>query len=122
MIRRASLGESRRLSELAFRSKAHWGYSSAFVEARREELGVTRSMVKEDRVYASEQDGEVAGFSSLEDPSESDIESGHLFVDPDFLDIGVGSRLAEHAWRTAAELQRWRGDARRVRLRREFAP
>jgi N-acetylglutamate synthase-like GNAT family acetyltransferase len=104
MIRRASLSEKGLLSDLAFRSKANWGYSSAFMAACRKELSVTQSMIRDERVHVCEADGKLAGFYSLEDLSDSDIELGHLFVDPDFMGIGVGLRLIEHACRTAVEL------------------
>ena len=103
-IRRAAPSEIGRLSELAFRSKAYWGYSSAFMDACREELSVTRSMVEDHRVYVCELNGVLAGFYSLEDLSDNDIELGHLFVDPKAMGIGVGSRLVEHACRTARDL------------------
>jgi GNAT superfamily N-acetyltransferase len=103
-IRRASPSETRRLSELALRSKAHWGYSSSFMDACREELSVTRLAVRDHRVYVCEQDGKLAGFYSLEDLSDNGIELGHLFVDPDFMGIGVGLLLVEHACQKALDL------------------
>jgi len=103
-IRRASLDETERLSELAFRSKAYWGYSGAFMEACRDELAVTRSMVADDLVYVSETNGELSGFYSLEHLSDTEIELGHLFVDPGFMGIGIGLQLVEHACRTAVNL------------------
>ena len=39
-IRAARVGEAGFLSELALRSKAHWGYDAAFIEACRDELSV----------------------------------------------------------------------------------
>jgi GNAT superfamily N-acetyltransferase len=98
------MSETRHLSDLAFRSKAHWGYSSEFMDACREELSVSRSMVTESRVYVCDSGGELAGFYSLEDLADGEIEMGHLFVDPDFMGDGVGLRLVEHACRTAAGL------------------
>ena len=41
MIRRAENIECDHLTDLAFRSKAYWGYSSEFMQACREELAVT---------------------------------------------------------------------------------
>jgi len=58
-------------------------------------------MVLDHRVYVCELDGKLAGFYSLEDLSDNGIELGHLFVDPEFMGIGVGLRLVEHACRKA---------------------
>ncbi len=44
-IRDARPGEAGELSGLAFRSKAHWGYSTAFMEACRSELAVTVAQI-----------------------------------------------------------------------------
>jgi hypothetical protein len=42
-IRQAIFGEGQLLSDLAFRSKAYWGYSSEFMEACQAELTVSES-------------------------------------------------------------------------------
>ncbi len=44
-IRPARADEARELGEPAFRSKAHWGYGAAFMEACREDLAVTEDDV-----------------------------------------------------------------------------
>jgi GNAT superfamily N-acetyltransferase len=103
-IRRALPGDARRLGDLAFRSKAHWGYSAAFMDACRDELAVSSDLVSDDRVYVLETDGVSAGFYSLEDRADGDVELGHLFVDPDFMGTGVGAQLVDHACGKAVEL------------------
>ena len=46
--------EADRLSDLAFRSKAHWGYSPEFMEACREELRVAVAAIAAGRVFVLE--------------------------------------------------------------------
>jgi hypothetical protein len=45
MIRAAHGGELEALSALAMRSKAHWGYSAAFMQACRDELTVSAELL-----------------------------------------------------------------------------
>lgn len=45
LIRLARVTEAEILSDLALRSKAHWGYDAEFIEACRDELTVDASEV-----------------------------------------------------------------------------
>lgn len=49
LIRPARAGEARLLSELALRSKAHWGYSKEFLEAVRAELSYSEKQLQSKR-------------------------------------------------------------------------
>ena len=66
MIRMAKAGEAALLSDLAFRSKAYWGYSDAFMEACREELSVSPDDLARRPTWVLEVDGRPIGFYSLE--------------------------------------------------------
>jgi hypothetical protein len=57
--------EARLLSELALRSKGHWGYDQAFLDACRAELTLTPEDVLAHRVTVAERDGRVVGFYAL---------------------------------------------------------
>jgi len=46
----------------------------------------------------------LAGFDSLELLSDTEIDLVHLFVDPEFIGIGIGLQLLDHACQTAREL------------------
>ncbi|GGS60788.1 N-acetyltransferase [Planobispora rosea] len=103
LIRAAREDEAGLLSELAVRSKAHWGYDEAFMAACRDELVVRASEVAERRTVVAEGDGRVLGFATLEgDPPEGDL--GMLFVEPATIGRGVGRRLFEHVTAAAAGL------------------
>ncbi|MEA3019544.1 MAG: hypothetical protein QOI47_1068, partial [Actinomycetota bacterium] len=94
-IRAARPDEAGALSSLAMRSKAHWGYDDAFMEACRAELTITPEMTP--RVDVAELDGALVGMVRLE-PSRLD----DLFVEPDAIGTGVGRALLRHVVRRAA--------------------
>ena len=96
-IRLAKADESRLLSALAFRSKAHWGYTAEFMEACRAELSVSAAYMNEHVTLVVELLGTVIGFYSLEPLSEEKVELGYLFVEPAEIGRGYGRRLVEHA-------------------------
>lgn len=95
-LRPALPDEAGLLSQLAMRSKAHWGYSPAFMAACEAELTFTPGYITNRRVYVAEEDGLVLGFYAL--ASEGDAaELENLFVEPVAIGQGVGRRLWEHA-------------------------
>src|SRR5439155_15042308 len=64
-IRRASPAEAAQLSALALRSKAHWGYDSAFLEACVVPLTVSPERINTTPVYVAEANQRVVGFYGL---------------------------------------------------------
>lgn len=106
-IRPGRADESARLSDLALRSKAHWGYSDAFLEACRDELSLAAADFGTDVVFVLERGHEIAGFYVLEPLSADDVELGFLFVEPAEMGRGCGKRLLAHA-RDEAKRRGWR--------------
>jgi GNAT superfamily N-acetyltransferase len=106
LIRPARAGEARLLSELALRSKAHWGYSSEFMAAVRAELTCSEKQLqsKQARFFVLEQSGRAVGFYALTNQSATEIELDSLFVEPEHIGKGFGRLLIEHAKSTAAEM------------------
>ncbi len=96
VMRRAGAAEAAALSELAFRSKAYWGYDRGFLEACRPELTLTREFIRAVEVHLLEVQSRPLGFYSLV-RWNSDIELGHFFVDPPHIGNGVGRALWRHA-------------------------
>lgn len=89
-LRPARVDETPALSALAWRSKAHWGYDEAFLEACRAELTVRPEHVAAGRVVVATSGPRVVGFSILlGGPPRAELEM--LFVEPDA--IGTGSAL-----------------------------
>lgn len=106
MIRAATVGEADTLTELALRSKAHWGYSEEFVAACRDELTVRPADLESHRFTyrVLERDGAVLGFYSLERLSEDEFELEALFVEPSCIGSGLGRELFSHAVALAGAL------------------
>ncbi|WSB47522.1 GNAT family N-acetyltransferase [Streptomyces cellulosae] len=96
LIRDARPDEAGELTELALRSKAHWGYDEAFMASCREELTVRPSEVGERRAAVAERDGRVLGFTTV-DGSPPEGALGMMFVDPSALGQGIGRALFAHA-------------------------
>jgi GNAT superfamily N-acetyltransferase len=103
VIRRARPDEASVLSDLALRSKGHWGYTSVFLEACRGSLTLSAEEVAADPVYVLEDEGNVAGFYGLAGkPPEGTLE--YLFLEPGQIGQGYGRALWRHAFDTAREL------------------
>ena len=105
-IRGAVSNEAALLSDLAMRSKAHWGYSSEFIQACRAELTVLPQNIesKEFQYVVGDLDGEVVGFYALKRISPSVFELEAMFVEPKHIGHGIGRALINHAKKRAIAL------------------
>lgn len=93
-IRGARAGEAAGLTGLVMRSKAHWGYDAAFLDACRAELAIEADDVVARRIVVAEdpESGEVFAVASLEgQPPVGEL--GLLFVEPRMIRRGVGRTL-----------------------------
>jgi GNAT superfamily N-acetyltransferase len=100
VLRPARAGEAAGLSELAMRSKAHWGYSPEFLAACRDELTVDPVDIEAGRVVVATRQGYVVGFSIV--TGERPVaELEMLFVEPEHIGTRVGARLFEALCATA---------------------
>lgn len=102
-IRPASPDEASFLSELALRSKAHWGYTKEFLEACRAELTLSPDYIAASPVFVLEEGKRTVGFYGLRE-RENEIELVYLFVEPSAMNRGYGKRLWQHLVETAAKL------------------
>ena len=102
-IRQAHASEAPFLTELTIRSKAHWGYSEAFMAAAIPELEFHREkFLPEFLVYVLQEDDKRVGFCSLLRMDDT-LELHDLFVDPPHIGQGYGKRLWLHSLRVARE-------------------
>ena len=87
------------LTDIAIRSKAHWGYSADFMAACRDELVVSASDITDlDRIYlVCESGNSVVGYVAFVRIDRSVWEVDALFVDPAHIGKGHGRKLMEHA-------------------------
>ena len=105
-IRQAIPDEARFLSELALRSKAHWGYSQSFLDSCRAELTVDpdRMGSANYQCFVAENGDAIIGFYTVEDVSEGVYELEALFVEPKYIGAGVGRSLIQHAISLLADI------------------
>jgi GNAT superfamily N-acetyltransferase len=105
-IRPARVDEAGLLSDLALRSKAHWGYSPEFIERCRAELTYSAEQILAEhmRFFVLETAQRVVGFYALKRLSEAETELEAMFVEPAFIGSGCGRQLMEHAKAVAAAL------------------
>jgi GNAT superfamily N-acetyltransferase len=94
IIRPARAEDADELSELALRSKAHWGYDQAFLELCRPLLAVTDAVLATKRMFVAE-DGGPLGFAGLGGPPPTG-ELTDLWIDPTAIGRGVGRALFGH--------------------------
>lgn len=104
-IRSAAASEAQELSDLALRSKSHWGYSAGFIEACRAELLVNADRLTEDgyHCFVAVGDDKLVGFGAVAKVSSSDWELDALFVEPEHIGTGIGRALVGHAISTVIE-------------------
>ncbi|GGN60194.1 N-acetyltransferase [Actinoplanes lobatus] len=103
VMRLARVEEAGALTELALRSKAHWGYDELFLKACRDELTLSPGEISSRRTSVAEIDGRIAGFYTLDgQPPEGEL--GNLWIDPKHLRRGIGRSLWQHAMGVAREL------------------
>lgn len=92
------------LSALAFRSKAHWGYSQAFMSGCRDELTVRSEQIESSWVL--QEQAVRVGFYTLSLFDGQRTELDFLFVEPRAMGRGVGRQLLAHAFGESRRLAR----------------
>ena len=97
LVRQALPDEAEDLTDLKMRSKAHWGYDQAFLDAWRPGHAITAETIERDEVYCAEIEGVVAGMCRLCKVSETEAYLEDLFVEPAFIGTGIGALLWRYA-------------------------
>jgi len=102
-FRRAESSESAQLTDLAHRSKRHWGYPEAWITLWRDSLTLSPSFIRSKPVFLATRGGRVVGVYALL-PEGGECELEHFWLDPEFMGRGIGTRLLRHAIETARDL------------------
>ncbi|MCC7021731.1 MAG: GNAT family N-acetyltransferase [Thermomicrobiales bacterium] len=92
------------LSELSFRSKAHWGYEASFLDACRADLALTEAEISGFPVYLHAGERGPDGYYRLVALDDDVVELDALFVDAVAIGTGVGRCLWQHAVSLARDM------------------
>ncbi|MCO6453079.1 MAG: GNAT family N-acetyltransferase [Caldilineales bacterium] len=103
VIRRAEPTDAPALTSIAFTSKRHWRYPERWIEFWRPALTITEGYVAAHEIWAVVEAGEIAGFYALGEPGIQ-VELEHLWVSPEYLGLGLGKALFDHAAARAREI------------------
>ncbi|UJF33801.1 GNAT family N-acetyltransferase [Paenibacillus hexagrammi] len=103
IIRKALPAEADTLSDIAFRSKAYWGYDSAYMLLAKNDLTIKVENISGSWVFVIEAQNRIKGFYELRGSSNDEAELCWLFVDPNAIKSGYGKRLMKHAIQVAMD-------------------
>lgn len=96
-LRPARYDEATALSDLACRSKAHWGYDAAFMAQCRDELTVGQRHIDGALCLVAEDAAGLLGFIAADLVAADRAEITLFFVEPAAMGKGVGSTLLNRA-------------------------
>ena len=99
LIRVLRIEELDFVSDLAVRSKGHWGYSQDFLNACKEELSITPGEFDNSKFHfrVMEQENKIIGYYAVCHLDSNTYELDALFVEPTFIGKGIGKQLMDHA-------------------------
>lgn len=95
VLRSALSADAGPLTELALRSKAHWGYDAAFMARCRAELTISEKQIAETTVLVAERQGCTIGFGCLAVKNDASGVIADIFVEPDEIGRGTGQMVME---------------------------
>ncbi len=103
VVREAKPQDAKVLTNIALRSKAHWGYSPELIDQWRPELEVTSELILNSICFVVEVDGEVKGFWCRA-PKEG-LSEGRYYIEPEAIRQGYGRMLWAPVTTKAKELK-----------------
>jgi len=113
VIRLGSADEGARLKEIAIASKGHWGYGHECVREWADRGDFDRETLAQLTLLVAESGGRTIAWASVEPRGEC-AWLADLWVEPEWIGKGVGSRLfrcaAEHARRGGARVMEWEAE------------
>ncbi len=87
--------DSEKLTEIAKKAKAHWGYSEELIKLWENDLTITEKYIKENKTYHIETDDTIIGFYSFFEKELKVVCLDNVFIKPDYIGKGFGRILME---------------------------
>jgi GNAT superfamily N-acetyltransferase len=103
VIRRANQHEGEQLRQLAIASKGYWGYDEERVREWAASGDFSPAGIRGKEVFVAEVSRRVVGWTSLI-PAGDVCWLDDLWIEPEWIGSGIGSRLFRHAAARATEL------------------
>lgn len=110
----ATIQDVQKLNELAFASKASWGYPKHYLKIWKNEIMVDIELIQKNRIYKAIDDkNTLVGFYGLKgDPPMLELEG--FWIKPEEMGKGIGKMLFQHMRQEAcflkAQFVRWDSD------------
>lgn len=105
-IRAASAEDAVGLTRISFASKNYWNYPDSYYKVWSAELTITPDYIANSHVFVAMHDADAIGYYAVvhlqqEQPAHGiTLEKGywleHMFVEPEFIGCGVGTRMVQH--------------------------
>jgi GNAT superfamily N-acetyltransferase len=113
LIRPGRDDEGARLKEIAINSKAHWGYGLERVREWADQGDFSSETLRKLALFVAEAGGHAIAWASVEPRGET-AWLADLWVEPEWIGRGIGSRLfrraADHARATGARTMEWEAE------------
>jgi GNAT superfamily N-acetyltransferase len=103
LIRLPREDEGERLREIARVSKGYWGYEPELVRQWAESLDLSAAGLRNKEFFVAEFAGRVVAWAALIDRGEVSW-LDDLWIEPEWIGKGIGTKLFEHALARAREL------------------
>lgn len=92
-IERADIEDNLILSDIAFKGKSYWDYTSEQLNSWKEDLTITQEYLSKYDVYKLVDKNSIIGFFSLIKIDKNTVKVDCLFMYPEFIGNGNGRRL-----------------------------
>ncbi len=92
-IAKAKLSDSKHLTALTIRSKAHWNYDEKQILEWIPDLTITKKYFEESEIFKLSQNNQLIGFYAYRIENKTDLKLDFLFVEPDCIGKGYGELL-----------------------------
>src|SRR3954453_3254172 len=102
-VRRAQPDEAARLTQIAHAAKRHWGYPQEWIALWQTDLTITPEFIANNEMFIAVAGNEIVGCCALV-MNDSLAEIEHMWIQPEQIGSGIGTRLFAHAKQRAEEL------------------